>query len=110
MVKLRRCYKTWFNSDLDALGIYIHNIFIRFQKNIDFWVYIIYELKTLTNNNHKSFLSRDIGGYAMKGYGMGAIIIGATCAPGGAPVVCRAAGAAKVAPGVMGSATVLHQK
>ena len=46
----------------------------------------------------------------MKGYGMGAIIIGATGAPGGTPVVCRAAGAARVAPGVMGSATVLHQK
>jgi len=42
----------------------------------------------------------------MKGYGMGAIIIGATGAPGGTPVVCRAAGAARVAPGVMGSATV----
>lgn len=76
------------------------HLFFSSMRNIQF---------QLSKNTHQSFLSRDVGGYAMKGYGMGAIIIGATGAPGGAPVVCRAAGAARVAPGVMGSATVLQK-
>ena len=62
MVKLRRCYKTWFNSDVDALGIHFedirpHGVFhqeMRRLRNLQF-LCSLWQLRFFLNVNSSSF-------------------------------------------------------
>ena len=41
MVKLRRCYKTWFNSDVDALGIRTTYYVLLLRTTYTYYVYVL---------------------------------------------------------------------